>query len=215
MHLKNFKIEDMTDDVEFKNPFYIIFADIYDGKNQIGKIEADIFRHASNEVEWHSDDEYSHVCTWCMDPETRLILSDDIDEDIIWSSEILDELEQYIDDKLNLPILKVHNIDPKIHFETGRDSGFISFSIRTQLFNNTIEVGGIDYEIPQRGVSFSGCNSDAFREALESIQSHYGFSDMKMESFDHEVIRQLVSKLKDDYGITNLEDALAYQASIG
>ena len=213
MRLTNIKFEDMTNDEEFKNPFYIIFADIYEGINRIGKIEADIFRHISNEVEWHSDNEYTHVCTWRMDAQKRLMLSEDIDEDIIWSSEILDELEQHIDDKLNLPILKVHAIDPKIYFEPGWDSGFSSFSVRVQLFNNTIDVNGIDYEISKNGISFSGCNDDAYREALNTIQSHYGFSDGKMESIEHEIDRQLASELKKEFGIIDLEDALAYQAS--
>ncbi len=213
MRLTNIKFEDMTDDVEFENPFYIIYADIYDGRKRIGTIEADIFRHISNEVEWHSDDEYTHVCTWRMNPETRLILSDDIDEDIIWSSEILHELEQHIDDKLNLPLLKVYAVDPKIYFEPGWDSGFGSFSVRVQLFNDTIEVHGIDYEISQKGISFSGDNDDAYREALDTIKSHYDFTDGKMESIEHEIDRKMVSKLKNDFGIISLEDALAYQAS--
>ncbi|MCE9666129.1 hypothetical protein LY622_22120 [Halomonas sp. M5N1S17] len=213
MRLTNIKFEDMTEDVEFENPFYIIYADIYDGRKQIGRVEADIFRHFSNELEWHSDAEYSHVCTWRMDPETRLILSDDIDQDFIWSSEILLELEQHIDDKLNLPLLKVYAIDPEIYFEPDWHSGFGSFSVRVQRFNNSIEINGVDYEISQEGLHFTGDNDDSYREALDTIKSHYVFSDEKMESIKHEIDRQLASKLKDGYGIKKLEDALAYRSS--
>ncbi|MGM0914258.1 MAG: hypothetical protein ACQEXC_09510 [Pseudomonadota bacterium] len=207
MHLVNISLEEKNQDPELEKPIFIVHAKIYAGSKWIGRVESHVFQHCAY------DAEHNHGCTWVMDPKIRFTFAEGIDEDQLQTSKILLELEEHVDDKLNLPILNVYQIEPRIYFEPDWTSGFGSFSLRVQLLNNIIEIHDIDYEISPEGLYFTGDNDDSYREALTRIQSHYGHSDRKIENIRNEIDKQLENKLKNDFGITNLEEALAYQDS--